>query len=275
MRQQGRVPVLLLAVVGTLALIFLAFRTSWFGVPLDDEELARALGSEGDAQSVQHGLEQLVTRFTRGDSAAKSGRFAEALDALATHPLLEVRRVAAWAMGHEKSGRHVASLLGMLKDQDRGTRLNAALALSNHSRAEGLPEIREALQPIHMLAPATGTLETRLKAGEALSLGRDFGTITGRDGLVTPVRTSLNGWVRTMHAASGAEVVAGAPLAELLPDAATLANALLGIELVGTVAEVGILEGLDALGDVTASAEMKARIARARAAAAQRAVARR
>ncbi len=274
-RQQGRVPVLLLAVVATLALIFLAFRSSWFGVPLDDEELARALRSEGDAQSVQHGLEQLVARFTRGDSVAEAGRFAEALDALATHALLEVRRVAAWAMGHEKKGRHVPSLLRMLKDQDRGTRLNAALALSNHSRAEGLPELREALQAVHLLAPATGTLETRIKAGEALSLGRDYGTITSKDGLVTPVRTSLNGWVRTMHAHSGAEVASGTPLAELLPDAATLANALLGIELVGTVAEIELLEGLDALGDVSASAEMKARIARARAAAALRLVARR
>lgn len=274
-RQQGRVPVLLLAVIATLALIFLAFRANWFGVPLDDDELERALRSGGDAQAVQHGLEQLVTRYGRSDATAASGRFAEELDALVAHPLFEVRRVAAWAMGHEKNGRHVESLLGMLKDQDRGTRLNAALALSNHSRPEGLPEIREAVQATHLLAPAAGTFDTRVKAGEALSLGRDFGTITAKDGLVTPVRVSLNGWVRALHAASGSEVARGAPLAELLPDAATLANALLALELVGTAAEVEMLDGITALGDVADSAEMKARIARARGAAARRPVARR
>lgn|GEM_PF-3856612 len=274
-RQQGRVPVLLLAVVATLALIFFAFRTNWFGVPLDDHELARALGTEGDAQAVQHGLEQLVARYLRGDQAAAEGQFAAALDGLAVHPLQEVRRVAAWTMGHERSGRHVPVLTRMLKDQDRGTRLNAALALANHSRSEGLPELREALEPLLLLAPAAGVLETRVKVGEALSLGRDFGNITDAAGTVTSVRPSLNGWVRSLKVDSGAQVSAGTLLAEVLPDAATLANVLLALEIVGTEAEVEVLDGLSALGDVTDSAEMKARIARARNAAAKRTVARR
>ena len=241
--QRSRVPVLLLAVVGTLLLLFFAFRVNWFGATLDDAELVVALRTQDSAQAVQHGTEQLVSRFARRDAAALRGDFAEALGALKQHPQWEVRRAAAWAMGHDPSGRNRGALQDMLRDEDRGVRINAAVALANYNDAAGLSELRDALVPFAVIAPVAGKFSTRAKVQEAVSLGRDLGSVTTADGSA-PVRVAKNGWVQRMHQADGATVAAGAVLAEIAPDAPTLLNVLLALQLVGTRAEVALIDAL-------------------------------
>lgn len=238
-----RLPLLLLAVVGTLLLLFLAFRLNWFGAPLEDSEVLSGLRSQSAAQPVQHALEQLVARFSRRDAAAVRGDFSEALGALSAHPQWEVRRAAAWAMGHDPQGRNRPQLVLMLKDADRGVRINAAVALANYNDAAGLGELRDALVPWAVLAPADGVFSTRAKAQEALSLGRDLGSI-GSGGNAVPVRVELNGWLHKLVIADGGTVARGAVLAEIAPDAATLLNVLLALQFVGAAEDAARVAAL-------------------------------
>lgn len=258
---RSRVPILLLAVVGTLALLFFSFRMNWFGAPLDDAALQRSLRNSDSAQAVQHALEQMVARFAQRDAAALRGDFTAPLSALVKHPQWEVRRAAAWAMGHDPAGRSRTALSEFILDTDRGVRINAAVALANYNDAAGLAVLRDALMPYVISAPIAGKFHTRAKVDETLGIGRDLGHISTAEGKA-PVVVFMNGWLRKLVCADGSEVAAGAVLAEVAADAPTLLNALLALQLVGTSADVALVESLPQLSPASKQKDVAAQAAR-------------
>jgi len=136
----------LLALVVCVVVPFLFWQGTWFGRPLQDDELTQYLTDPDKTRRVQHGLSQIAQRMERGDS--KVAQWYEIVAQLAEHPGSQVRVTAAWVMGQDSTSElfHNA-LLDMLQDDEVLVRRNAALALVRFGDSEGLNELRAMLAP--------------------------------------------------------------------------------------------------------------------------------
>ncbi len=136
----------LLALVACVVVPFLFWQGTWFGRPLQDDELTQFLTDLNKSRRVQHGLAQIAERMERGDP--KVAQWYEIVAQLSEHPGPQVRVAAAWVMGQDSTSElfHNA-LLDMLHDDEVLVRRNAALALVRFGDKEGLKELRAMLAP--------------------------------------------------------------------------------------------------------------------------------
>src|ERR1051325_8037642 len=82
---------------------FLFWRSTWFGRPLNDDEITRYLGDDSQPRHIQHALVQIGDRISRarsqGGNSAVPGADAQwsgAMLRLSTHPVEEIRNTDAW-----------------------------------------------------------------------------------------------------------------------------------------------------------------------------------
>jgi len=134
----------LLALVACVVVPFLFWQGTWFGRPLQDDELTQFLTDTDKSRRIQHGLSQLAERMERGDS--KVSQWYEIVAQLSEHSGPQVRGTAAWVMGQDSTSElfHNA-LLQMLHDDEVLVRRNAALSLVRFGDGEGLDELRTML----------------------------------------------------------------------------------------------------------------------------------
>ncbi len=134
----------LLALVACVVVPFLFWQGTWFGRPLQDDELTQSLTDPDKSRRVQHGLSQIAERMERGDP--KVAQWYEMVAQLSEHPGPQVRVTAAWVMGQDSTSQlfHDA-LLDMLHDDEVLVRRNAALSLVRFGDREGLKELRAML----------------------------------------------------------------------------------------------------------------------------------
>ena len=134
----------LLALVACVVVPFLFWQGTWFGRPLQDDELTQFLNDPDKSRRVQHGLSQIAERMDRGDP--KAAQWYETVAQLSVHPGPQVRVTAAWVMGQDSTSElfHNA-LLDMLHDDEVLVRRNAALSLVRFGDGEGLNELRAML----------------------------------------------------------------------------------------------------------------------------------
>ncbi len=136
----------LLALVACVVVPFYFWQGTWFGRPLQDEELTQFLTDPDKSRRVQHGLSQIAERMERGDP--KVAQWYETVAQLSEHSGPQVRVTAAWVMGQDSTSELFHNtLLQMLSDDEVLVRRNAALSLVRFGDDEGLKELRAMLAP--------------------------------------------------------------------------------------------------------------------------------
>jgi len=136
----------LLALVVCVVVPFYFWQGTWFGRPLQDEELTQFLTDPDKSRRVQHGLSQIAARMERGDP--KVAQWYETVAQLSEHSGPQVRVTAAWVMGQDSTSELFHNtLLQMLSDDEVLVRRNAALSLVRFGDDEGLNELRAMLAP--------------------------------------------------------------------------------------------------------------------------------
>src|SRR6266850_540190 len=189
---------------------------------------------------IQHALVQLGERMGRHDSGV-TRRYPE-LIRLASHPVEEVRNTDAWVMGQDTSGPGFhETLLKMLQDPSPMVRGNAALSLVRFGDASGRPQIVGLVQPARIVAPSAGRVIDTDKVGTAIHQGGliaklqvDHSAVASQNGQQTiEVRSPISGRIRTLSAATGANVTAGTEVATVDPGDEQVWEALRALYLIG------------------------------------------
>jgi hypothetical protein len=210
---------------------FLFWWSTWFGRHLSDKQLGEFLNDQKHPRHIQHALVQLGERLVVHDLTAT--RWYADLERLASYPVEEVRNTDAWVMGQDTThaGFHDA-LLMMLEDPSPMVRGNAALSLVRFGDAAGRVQIVALLQPARITAPAAGQVIDTDHVGTAIHQGGLIAKLRNGE-QVTQVRSPINGRIRTLAVATGAEVVSGEQLASVDPGPEQVWEALRALYLVG------------------------------------------
>jgi hypothetical protein len=219
---------------------FLFWWNTWFGRQLSDKQISKYLHDEKHPRHIQHALVQIGERIQRHDATVT--RWYPELAGLSSYPVEEVRNTDAWVMGQDNS---VASfhdaLLKMLNDPSLTVRGNAALSLVRFGDASGRPQIVALLQPRTIGAPEDGKIVDTGKAGAAIHQGGlvaklQSGTRTSE------LRSPISGRIRFLSVHTGQDVLAGAEVATIDPDAEQVWEALRALFLVGQLEDLPTIQ---------------------------------
>lgn len=231
-RMSTRNRLLFFAVAWLIVLMpFLFWWSTWFGRHLSDKQLTEFINDQKHPRHIQHALVQLGERLTVHDATA--ARWYPDLIRLASYPVEEVRNTDAWVMGQDttQDGFHQA-LLRMLEDPSPMVRGNAALSLVRFGDATGRSQLVALLQPARIIAPVAGKVIDTDHAGTAIHQNGLIAKIQNGQ-QITEVRSPINGRIRTIFVALGAEVSLGAELASVDPGEEQVWEALRALYLVG------------------------------------------
>jgi biotin carboxyl carrier protein len=244
---------------------FLFWQATWFGRPLNDDQLLKSLADKEHPREVQHALSQVADRIMSPDSAMRDSarRFYPQTVAIAQSGGDELRLTAAWVMGQDNSVPEFhQELLRLLNDSNPMVERNAALALIRFGDASGHAQIVAMLQPYAMPSPQTGTLLERMKPGDVINPGTLLGHLeTG--GQKIEVRSLVPGTVRSWQVSDGAMVQAGEPIMLVDPSSAEVWESLRALYLVGNKedlpAVLQISQGTGVTTDLRTQAEATAK----------------
>ncbi len=221
-------------VVLTLSFVimpFLFWNATWFGRPITDAQIAKALADRSHPREIQHVLSQFETRIERGDTSVR--KWYPQMVALSKDPIEEIRVTDAWVMGQDNTAPEFhQALLPMLNDPNPMVQRNAALSLVRFHDDSGHAQIVSMLQPYVMNAPLAGVLSTRLKPGEVVNPGTLVGHIEVA-GNSNEIRAQVPGTVDHWLLKDGATVSAGQPILTLSPNESMAWEALRALFLTG------------------------------------------
>jgi len=214
---------------------FLFWNATWFGRPLTDDQLAKALGDRAHPRDIQHALAQIEMRMEAHDASVR--RWYPEIVALSADPVDEIRVTDAWLMGQDNTSPAFHDALArLLADAQPMVQRNAALSLVRFKDDSGRAQILAMLRPYAMLAPLAGTLETRLKPGDVVNPGTLLAHIeaTGdTSGKAREVRATVPGALDRWLVANHSTVSAGQPVVSLDPSEAMVWEALRALYLIG------------------------------------------
>ena len=227
-------------VVLTLAFVimpFLFWNATWFGRPITDAQIAKALADRSHPREIQHVLSQFETRIERNDPTVHE--WYPQIVALSKDPIEEIRVTDAWVMGQDNTAPEFhQALLPMLNDPNPMVQRNAALSLVRFQDDSGHGQIVSMLQPYVMPAPQAGILSTRLKPGDTVNPGTLVAHIesagnSGAAGKSNEVRANVPGTVDHWLVKDGTTVSAGQPILILAPNESMAWEALRALFLTG------------------------------------------
>ena len=222
---------------------FLFWNATWFGRPITDAQISKALADRSHPREIQHVLSQFETRIERGDTSVR--KWYPQMVALAKDPIDEIRVTDAWVMGQDNTAPEFhQALLPMLNDPNPMVQRNAALSLVRFQDDSGHAQIVFMLQPYVMNAPQAGVLATRLKPGDIVNPGTlvahieaagnsDAAGKSNRAGKSDEVRATVPGTVDHWLVQTGATVSAGQPILSLAPNESMAWEALRALFLTG------------------------------------------
>jgi biotin carboxyl carrier protein len=210
---------------------FLFWNATWFGRPMNDAQIAKALTDRSHPREIQHALAQLETRIETRDAGVE--KWYPQIAALASDAVDEIRVTDAWVMGQDNTSEEFhRALLQMLKDPNVMVQRNAALSLVRFNDDSGHAQILAMLRPYEMASPFSGALDTRLKAGDVVNPGTMVAHIE-TSGKRNEVRAAVPGTLIRWLIADHANVTAGEPLVALAPSEGMMWEALRALYIVG------------------------------------------
>jgi biotin carboxyl carrier protein len=223
---------------------FLFWQATWFGRPLNDDQLLKSLGDNEHPREVQHALSQVADRIVSPDSAMRDSarRFYPQTVAIAQSGGDELRLTAAWVMGQDNSVPEFhKELLRLLNDPNPMVGRNAALALIRFGDASGHALILAMLEPYAMPSPKAGKLIERMKPGDVINPGTLLGRIEAGEQKIE-VRSQVPGTVQSWEVSDGATIEAGTPIMLVDPSSAEMWESLRALYLVGTKGDLPAVE---------------------------------
>ncbi len=220
----------------------LFWHDTWFGRPLDNEEIAEYLADRDKPRKAQHALAQISGRITEGDAAAKQAAkqwYPQILD-LADHSLPELRLTAAWVMGQDVQEKPFRDKLHeMLDDPQPIVRRNAALSLASFNDPAGRVVLLAMLRPFAVQSTDTGVLTNRLESGDVVDRDTLLARVARQDqDEPAEVRSPVPGVVAERLLKDGANVHAGDDMVVLSPDPTHAHQSLRALYLVGTPEDI-------------------------------------
>jgi biotin carboxyl carrier protein len=261
------VAILILALLFVL-MPFLFWNATWFGRPITENQIAKALADRSHPREIQHVLSQFETRIEKGDPSVR--RWYPQMVALAKDPIDEIRVTDAWVMGQDNTSQDFHSaLLPMLNDPNPMVQRNAALSLVRFQDDSGHALIVSMLRPYVMDSPLAGVLATRLKTADIVNPGTLVAHIQS-EGKSNEVRAQVPGTVERWLVSDGATVTAGQPILSLAPNESMAWEALRALYLAGRPEDLPDVErfvrGIDGMSpQVAVQAQDTARAIRDRA----------
>lgn len=210
---------------------FLFWNATWFGRPMTNSQIARALADHSHPREIQHALTQIEARIERGDPSAR--QWYPQIVQLASDPVDEIRVTDAWVMGQDnKAPEFHAALAQLLSDPNPMVERNAALSLVRFRDDSGHAQIVAMLRPYPLASPFAGKLETRLKPGDVVNPGTLLAHIEA-SGQSREVRANVPGTLNRWLAANGSTVSASQPIVALDPSDSMVWEALRALYLMG------------------------------------------
>ena len=215
---------------------FLFWNATWFGRPMNDQQLSKALADHSQPRDIQHALAQLETRVEANDPSVR--KWYPQIVQLAGDRVDEIRVTDAWVMGQDDSSEDFhRALLQLLNDPNPMVQRNAALSLVRFKDDSGHAQIVAMLRPYELNSPFEGKLETRLKAGDVVNPGTMVAHIESSAGK-REVRSNVPGTLDRWLAANGSNVTTGQPILSLLPSDNMVWEALRALYLIGTAEDL-------------------------------------
>jgi len=258
-----------LIIVAALFIIvpFLTWYLTWFGRGLSDQELATYLSDQANPRHMQHALLQVEAKIEKGEPNVK--QFYQQIIAASKSPVPEVRKTAAWVMGQDnKSEEFHAALAALLKDEDPLVRRNAALQLVRFGDASGRPELRAMLQPYEAKPPIAGTIVGMLPPGSSMRAGAMLARIRDTSNNLYEFRSPVDGRIAAPSAAKeGDQIAPNQTVARVIPDQATVVDALRALAYVGTMEDLPLIEDaarIETSADITNQAAQTTKAIRGR-----------
>lgn len=215
---------------------FLFWNATWFGRPMNDQQLSKALADHSHPRDIQHALAQLETRVEANDPSVR--KWYPQIVQLAGDRVDEIRVTDAWVMGQDDSSEDFhRALLQLLNDPNPMVRRNAALSLVRFKDDSGHAQIVAMLRPYELNSPFEGKLETRLKAGDVVNPGTMVAHVESSAGK-REVRSNVPGTLDRWLVANGSNVTSGQPILSLLPSDNMVWEALRALYLIGTAEDL-------------------------------------
>jgi HEAT repeat protein len=225
-----------LIIVAALFIVvpFLTWYLTWFGRGLSDQELATYLSDQANPRHIQHALLQVEAKIEKGEPNAK--QFYPQIIAAAKSAVPEVRKTAAWVMGQDNQNEDFHTALSQLiKDEDPLVRRNAALQLVRFGDASGRDELRLMLKPFEAKSPVAGTIVGLLPVNSTIRAGGMLARIRDAANNLYEFRSPVDGKVAYPPVVKESDqITANQTVARLLPDRATIIDALRALAYVGT-----------------------------------------
>jgi biotin carboxyl carrier protein len=210
---------------------FLFWNATWFGRPLTNEQIGKALRERSHPREIQHALTQIEARIEAGDPTAQ--QWYSQIVRLAGDPIDEIRVTDAWVMGQDnKAPEFHTALLKSLADPNPMVQRNAALSLVRFGDDSGHAQIIAMLRPYAMPSRFAGKLETRLKVGDVVNPGTMIAHIES-GAQPSEVRANVPGTLGRWLVANGGTVTAGQPIVAIDPSESMEWEALRALYLVG------------------------------------------
>jgi hypothetical protein len=211
---------------------FLFWNATWFGRPLTDAQIAKALTDRSHPRQIQHALTQIETRIEGRDASVR--RWYPDVVKLALNPVDEIRVTDAWVMGQDNTSPDFhRALLDLLADPNPMVQRNAALSLVRFADDSGRRQIVAMLRLYEMPSPYGGVVRPRLKPGDVVNPGTMVGHINVGDRASKEVRAVVPGTLQRWMVPDGESVTQGQPILTLAPSESMVWEALRALYLVG------------------------------------------
>lgn len=214
---------------------FLLWYMTTFTRPLSDTDLGAYFTDTLHPRRAQHALSQIADRIMSPNPAIRESAkvwYPEVVK-FSSQGSDELRVTAAWVMGQDnQSADFHAALLKQLADANPMVQRNAALSLVRFADPAGHAIVACMLAPYAVVAPRSGTLETRLKPGDAINPGTLVGYIVVA-GEKTEVRSEVPGTILQWASANNANFEAGQQMLLVDPSPEMVWESLRALYLIG------------------------------------------